>query len=112
MVRFVSQQAPFLVFEEEDKATRKLIEIISSVGWRLIGPVFDAMIAVPGGYSALGAEDAVREPFEADAGLKLRSKALTLFFSTSSSLTPLPKKTTSADICAVCPGHPFIFETS
>ena len=64
----------FMVFEEEDRATQTLVNLLEEYGWRLVCPVFDAVVAVPGPDAVPGTDQAVAQAFHAATGLQLQLK--------------------------------------
>ena len=64
----------FLLFEEEDAAMRQLVDLLPQYGWVLVGPIFDAVLAAPGRETVPGTEEALREHWERETGLRLHLK--------------------------------------
>ena len=66
----------FVLFQEEDKALQTLVSLLPDFGWFLVAPVFDGVLAAPKSSVVLGTEEALKNQFETDTGLKLHLKKI------------------------------------
>ncbi|CAJ1343512.1 unnamed protein product [Effrenium voratum] len=66
----------FILFDEEDRAMRHLVNLLPDFGWFLVAPVFDAVLAAPKASTVLGTEGALKTQFELDTGLRLHMKPI------------------------------------
>ena len=66
----------FILFDEEDRAMRHLVNLLPDFGWFLVAHVFDAVLAAPKASTVLGTEGALKTQFELDTGLRLHMKPI------------------------------------
>ena len=63
-----------MLFEQEDVAMRKFVDLLAEKGWLLVAPIFDAVLAVPGPETVPGAEQALKDQWQQETGLLLHLK--------------------------------------